>query len=196
MNLLAASATIYPFDQTLPTELLTDASNVHGIGYVLLQVRPELEEGSGQRRNMIRCGSRSLTGPESRYAIIELEAVEKCAVEKCAYFLQGCSLFSVITDHCPLVGIWQKDIVDVNSILLSRIMERLQGYLFKVKGWQGDSTTLQTPYQELLYSAPPKRTWTRTSTHMSATSPQRGQQKTHRCSPYSTQQQARHTRSL
>ena len=60
-TLLAESSTIHPFDQSLPTELLTDASNVHGIGYVLLQVRPETEKGKGQRRDMIRCGSRSLT---------------------------------------------------------------------------------------------------------------------------------------
>lgn len=57
------------FDPTRRTELLTDASRLNGIGYALMQ-RNDKDEPF-----LIQCGSRSLTGAESRYATIELEYV-------------------------------------------------------------------------------------------------------------------------
>ena len=54
------------------------------------------------------------------------------AVKKNSYFLKGCARFTVVTNHKPLIGIWRKDVLDVDNIQLARIMERLPGYNFKV----------------------------------------------------------------
>ena len=66
---LTSPLVVKPFNPKLPLELLTDASRLHGLGYMLLQ-----KENDSSHR-MIRCGSRSLTPAESRYAVIELECL-------------------------------------------------------------------------------------------------------------------------
>ena len=65
--MLTSELLVRPFDPKLPTELLTDTSKLHGLGYCLIQT-----ETDGRRR-LITCGSCSLTGAQSRYAVIELE---------------------------------------------------------------------------------------------------------------------------
>ena len=52
------------FDTSLETVLLTDASNLNGLGYALMQRRPN------GKIALIRCGSRSITPTEGRYAPI------------------------------------------------------------------------------------------------------------------------------
>jgi hypothetical protein len=69
--------------KALPTELLTDASRLKGLGYALIQ-----REESGMR--LIKCGSRSLSPAETRYATIELEALAiHWAIASCRFYLMG-----------------------------------------------------------------------------------------------------------
>jgi hypothetical protein len=71
------------FDPALPTELLTDASRLKGLGYALIQ-----RDESGMR--LIKCGSRSLSPAETRYATIELEALAiHWAIASCRFYLMG-----------------------------------------------------------------------------------------------------------
>ena len=50
--LLCSDMLVRPFDSSLPTELLTDASRLHGLGFALIQRLP-----NGAPR-LIHCGSR------------------------------------------------------------------------------------------------------------------------------------------
>ena len=109
------------------TELLTDASRLHGIGYALIQTNNE------GKRNLVHCGSRSLNGAESRYATIEIECLAiQYGVDKCRHFLAGMSHFDVITDHRPLVGTFKKPLEDIPNARLQRMRERLAQYHFSV----------------------------------------------------------------
>ena len=81
---LCSPVIVKPFDPSLPTELLTDASKLYGIGFALIQREPH------NRSRLILCSSRSLTSAQSRYAAIELECMAvQWAVSKCEYFLKA-----------------------------------------------------------------------------------------------------------
>jgi hypothetical protein len=120
------------FNPSLPTALLTDASRLKGIGFALLQTYP-----NGSTR-LIQCGSRFLSSAETRYAVCELEALAiQWAVIRCKVFLLGIS-FTVLTDHKPLVGIFNgKNMDAVENARLQRILEKLAGYTFDVKWTPG-----------------------------------------------------------
>ena len=60
------------YDGSKPLELHTDASKVNGFGFILFQVA---EDGS---RKILEAGSRCLSNPETRYAIVELEMAILC----------------------------------------------------------------------------------------------------------------------
>ena len=115
------------FDCSLQTELLTDASRLKGLGYALIQRHPT---GSV---HLISCGSRSLSGTESRYATIELECLAiQFAMEKCRHYLLGMPAFKVITDHKPLVGVFQRRIDEMANARLLRMREKLSNFSFTV----------------------------------------------------------------
>ena len=121
------------FNPELETVLLSDATNLHGMGYALLQYID-----AGETR-LVQCGSRSLMGAETRYAPIELECLGiTWAVEKCSHFLLGHPKFTVITDHQPLRGIFKKDLQDIINKRLQRFRERLMPYVFDVN-WKAGS---------------------------------------------------------
>ena len=110
----------------------TDASRL-GLGFVPLQQDPV----SGHR-HIIQCGSRSLTGPESRYAVCELEGLAILyAINKCRHYLLGMDTFTVITDHKPLKGVFQKDLPDVENVRLRRYREKLTEYNFQIEWREG-----------------------------------------------------------
>ena len=126
-KLLTSDAVVKPFDPSLRTELLCDASRLFGLGFVLLQ-----RETDGRHR-LITCGSRSLIPAESRYATIELELLAiSWAVEKCRFFLLGMPEFTVLTDHRPLVGVMAKNLAEVDNNRLQRIRETLLPYNFEI----------------------------------------------------------------
>ena len=126
-KLLSSELLVKPFDVNLPTELLTDASRIYGLGYMLLQ----REEGGKPR--IIKCGSCALTDCQRRYATIELECLAmQWAVSKCDHYLRGIKKFTIITDHKPLVGVYSKPLHEVDNTRLQRFREKMIPYTFDV----------------------------------------------------------------
>ena len=101
---------VKPFDPTLDTYLVTDASRLYGLGYALLQSH------SDNSQRLIKCGSCSLTSTQNNYATIKLECLAIVwAVTKCKYYLHGLQHFTVITDHKPLVGIFNSSLDNLSN---------------------------------------------------------------------------------
>jgi transposase InsO family protein len=130
---LTAELSTHFFDPSLQSYILTDASRV-GLGYLLLQ---EVPNSSPVRYRTIACGSRSLNPAESRYAPIELECLGvSYALSKCHFYLAGSPRpFTVITDHKPLLGLFDKPLSDVPNARLQRLRLRTVGYSFNLQ-WQ------------------------------------------------------------
>jgi hypothetical protein len=69
------------FNPSLPSVLLTDASRLKGLGFALVQTKPD---GS---TSLIQCGSRFLSDAETRYAVCELESLAiQWAINKCRLY--------------------------------------------------------------------------------------------------------------
>lgn len=62
--LLCSSDVVHPFNPELPTELLTDASRLHGLGYALIQ------RDENSRPRLIQCGSCSLTPAQKNFVAV------------------------------------------------------------------------------------------------------------------------------
>ena len=136
-NILTGKLVLRPFNPNYETELITDASRI-GLGFALLQVDPL----SGNR-HLIQCGSRSLTSPESRYAVCELEGLSILyGVTKCRHYLLGMDHFTVVTDHKPLKGVFAKELPDVDNVRLRRYREKLTGYNFDLSWCEGKTNQI------------------------------------------------------
>ena len=132
-NVLTSTPVLSFFDMNKKSILLTDASNLNGLGYALCQISPDDPKG---RLNLIRCGSRSVSDTESRYAPIELECLAiEWAIRKCKLFLLG-SKFEVHTDHRPLVSIFKNRTTE--NLRLQRIMSKIENYHFDVQYVKGN----------------------------------------------------------
>ena len=126
------------FDPALRTSLYTDAARLRGgLGYALMQTT---EDG---RQVLIQCGSRSLTGAESRYSTIESEALAIAwAIKKCRVYLLG-SFFTVYSDHRPLRPIFMtKSLADIENPRLQRILQKVAGYQFTVEFIKGTENVI------------------------------------------------------
>ena len=131
-DILTSKLVLKTFNPNFETELITDASRI-GLGFALLQVDPFTGN-----RHLIQCGSRSLTGPESRYAVCELEGLAILyGVTKCRHYLLGIDHFTVVTDHKPLKGVFAKELPDIENARLRRYRERLTGYNFDLSWREG-----------------------------------------------------------
>ena len=126
--LLTTTTTVFPFNPSLKSILMTDASRLFGIGFALLQPLP------GDKWFLIHCGSASLTPTQTRYATIKLECLAiQWAVQKRSYYLRGLETFEAWTDPKPLVGIFQKSICNLNNPQLMRMREKIMEYTPDVK---------------------------------------------------------------
>lgn len=132
---LTSDMVVGVYDPEKPSELLTDASRLFGLGYALIQ------RGLNDRIILIQCGSRSLISAETRYATIELECLAILwAALHCKHYILG-SRFSVITDHKPLLGIFAKPLSDIMNNRLLRFREKLVDFMFDIK-WVPGKTHL------------------------------------------------------
>ena len=115
------------YNPNVVCELLTDASNLNGIGFALTQ-----PDDTGRRR-VIQCGSRSLTDAERNYAVVELELLAMVwAIRKCRIYLAN-RFFRVTTDHRPLVGLISKDSLDyLDNRRLVSLLDKISGYDFEI----------------------------------------------------------------
>ena len=135
-EILTGDLILKPFNPNHDTELITDASRI-GLGFALLQVDPLTGN-----RHLIQCGSRSLSGPETRYAVCELEGLAILyAITKCRHYLLGMDKFTVVTDHKPLKGVFAKDLPEIENARLRRYREKLTGYNFDLS-WREGKTNL------------------------------------------------------
>lgn len=125
------------FDPKLSTTLITDASQLKGLGFALLQTNHD-----GTTR-LIQCGSRALTDAETRYAVCEVEALAiQWAIFTCRLYLIGLK-FRVVTDHKPLIGIFSRSNLDaVDNSRLQRILEKLSPYTFDVQWTPGKNNLI------------------------------------------------------
>ncbi len=142
------------FDTKCPKELTTDASCHNGIGHALFQCN-----GHADRPKIIKCGSRSLSETESRYATVELECLAiQWAVFKCNHYLQGMPNFTVFRDHKPLVGLFSKNLEDIANTRLKWFREKLMPYTFDIQWIKGKNSSLLMLSVELQYLLPHQRT--------------------------------------
>ena len=129
-DLLGALA-LNHFDPSWDTRLITDASRLHRLGFVLMQL-------SGDRTKVIQCGSRSLSPAEKNYSTLELELTAIVwAIQKCNFFLKGISHFKVLTDHRPLMGIFSKNLPQIDNARITRLRERVLHQPLSVKWMAG-----------------------------------------------------------
>ena len=138
------------YDDKLDTELYTDASRFHGLGYIL-----------GQRKlndnlTIVQCGSRSLTKAESRYSVSELELLGVVyGVKHCKFFLKYAPRpFKVITDDRPLIGILSKQLGEIDNGQLLRLHEKLIPYSFQAEWLPGKANVLADALSRALVFSP------------------------------------------
>ena len=106
-ELLASPATLAYYDPSLPTRLSTDASRLHGFGFLLEQKQTD------ETWRVVQAGSRFVTDTESRYAAVELELASVAwAFYKYRLFLAGLPHFDLYVDHRPLVPIINSKLLD------------------------------------------------------------------------------------
>ena len=94
-----------------------------------------LKQKHGSDWKLVAAGSRYLQDVETRYAMVELEALAiHYGITKCHLYLSGLSHFDVITDHQPLKTIFnRKDLFEIDNHKPMKIKQALQSqYVFTV----------------------------------------------------------------
>ncbi|XP_059084410.1 uncharacterized protein LOC131881541 [Tigriopus californicus] len=122
------------FDQNAQTTLLTDASKLHGLGFALMQRQSDTDPW-----RLIQCGSRFLQDTETRYAIVELEALAIWwAINKCKVYLLGLPHFVVLTDQKSLVSLFNNFSIDaIDNPKVQNYRTKLLQYSFIVEWKRG-----------------------------------------------------------
>ena len=139
-KILTSEAVIKPFRKGDTTQLLTDASRLHGMGFLLIQ-RPL---DNPNRIHLIECGSSSLSPAQRNYSTVELEAASLVwAIHKCRWHLLGHPGFEVLTDHRGLVNIFNsRRMQDIDNNRLQRLVESVASYSMEVKWIQGKTNLM------------------------------------------------------
>ena len=128
---MGSSRVMSYYDPTRPTELLVDASK-YSLASMLMQPDPK----TGQHK-VVRNNSRSTKPPESRYVQKELEsAAVEFAIKRNHIYLYGLLEFIVITDHKPLLPLYNSYWAYMPS-RIHRHKLNLRGYTFKLKHQTG-----------------------------------------------------------
>ena len=124
---LQEETTLGYFDPQKETRLYVDGSQKDGVGSILAQK----DEASGRFRP-IRYDSRALTDPETRYSQIEIESLSiYTGIMKCHIYLYGLKEFTVVTDHKPLLSLYNNHKENMPPrVKHHKVMT--QGYCFKV----------------------------------------------------------------
>ncbi len=138
---------IQHFDPLCQMHLLTDASRLKGIRYALTQF------DSDDLMSLFHCSSRSLKLAEQRYATVELECPAiTWAITEHQYHLLGCpNPFTVVTDHCPLLGVFSKDLPTLKN---TRLQHKVTDYQFNVTWAPGKSHLIADALSRALVFTP------------------------------------------
>ena len=142
---------IQPFDVQKHTELLTDASQLKGLGFALMQKSLDNETHS-----LVQCGSRYLHGAESCYSTSEIEYLAIYnAITECQFYLLG-THFTVLTDHRPLVGVFNKPLHELENAHLLDFCEKLAHFSFSVTYVPGKTHLIADALSRAPVFSPPK----------------------------------------
>ena len=126
---LVEKTTVVPFDPTKKTILLTDASRLYCIGYVVVQAGED-------KLQLIECGSSSPTPTQQNYATIEIECLAvQWALLRSKFYLHGLQSFKAWTDHKPFRGIFVKELHKLENPRLMRMREKIAHFNFELKKW-------------------------------------------------------------
>ena len=125
------------FDPSLTTCLATDFSG-KGVGFILLQKTCTCTSRTptccpeGWRVCLV--GSRFLHDSENRYAPIEGECLAVVyGLQKCKYFLLGCTDLIIATDHKPLLSILNdRCLADIDNRRLRNLKEKTLPFQFNI----------------------------------------------------------------
>lgn len=148
-KILSGNLVVRHFDSRRPVMLLTNASCLFGLGFALGHI--EHDKDNKPIFKIVHCGSKGLTPTQQRYSTIELECLAIIwAIQKCHFYLRGLLIFQVYTDHRPLEGVFQKDLIS-QAHVSSVYARRWQCFLFACAGFWGKFTSLPMPCHVLLY---------------------------------------------
>ena len=129
-QLLTSEKVLAHYDPKNETRIETDASS-YGIGVALFQ------NVQGTWR-AVTYASRTLTGTERRYAVIEKEMLAICfACSRFRDYLVGLPKFEISTDHSPLVALLNKKNLDELPIRLQRMRLKIAGLPYQVRYVKG-----------------------------------------------------------
>ena len=136
-HIVNSDTTLTFFDPSRPTRLETDASRLHGLGFVLRQLHDS-------HWKIVQCGSRFLSDTESRYSVIELELLALTwATRKLHVYLFGLDNYEVFLDHAPLIPILNTYTLGaVENPRLMRLKEKLQTYKFTAHHIKGKDNVI------------------------------------------------------
>jgi predicted aspartyl protease len=134
-KILSSERTLAYYAPTRQTRLVTDASRLNGLGFVLKQLQ---DDGCWRP---VQAGSRFLSSAETRYAMIELEMLAIAwACAKTANFVEGLPvhLFEIWTDHNPLIAILSSQTLpEISNKRLQRLKMKVDHLTFTIKWIQG-----------------------------------------------------------
>lgn len=134
-EILTSAQTMAHYDVRRPTVVATDASNV-GLGATLFQIA---EDGA---KRPVMYASGSLSETETRYAVIEKEALGAVwACEKFDHYVRGTD-FTLETDHRPLVPLLMEKDLDRVPARILRMRLRLMRYAPTVRYIQGSKNNV------------------------------------------------------
>ena len=117
-----------PFDPSLPLIIYTDASRLHGFGWLAIQ------EHQGVK-HLVECGSSTIPDIARRnFSVSELElAAVELALRKMRLITVANPNIVVKTDHMPLIGILKKPLDKIETRRLMKLAEKLQSYTFQIE---------------------------------------------------------------
>ncbi|CAN0088195.1 unnamed protein product, partial [Heterosigma akashiwo] len=128
-KLLERELMLHAFDETKDIHVYVDASKVAIAGVIL------------QEGKLISSVSRTLSKPERKWHIIELEALAvRYTLQKLRHFLHG-RKFLCFTDHKPLLQIWKKAAKIENVRLLTSVLSVTE-YDFELLHIPGEENVL------------------------------------------------------
>ena len=121
------------YDPSKPVILMTDAANTRGLGYALVQ-------GEEHQYQVVASNSRVLSPAEGNYSATELELLAVVwAFDQLKVYLLGLEAdqCTVVVDHRPLRGKFNKTLDQEENPRILRLLEKLRPFSFTVDWREG-----------------------------------------------------------